>query len=667
MNDRDLTFWKNRLIPCPREMDVDGVKHVPVSDIRIVLENVDAAATATARAQIENSLGMNCVADKQRARDPFDIILRIHGETGGRLTDAAVVKRLSSLPNSDQAYAITHGERSLTVTSLDGRGLLYGAVSAANLLLINDTGTMVTIPGATITDWPEIEERGLWLFSDPPAWIPWLASLKINWGEIATSHPAPIERDAPKRHVIERDLMIGAREHAFRYHPFIYHFNFLEDWGLYRAFPELAGHGDSAFAGRYRAHKMGTRQHRAPCASNPLFTDILAEWMTDLAEQGADEASCWLTERPAQCGCERCIDEGQFVLESRACVNAWEKVRKKHPGFRIRIFISTTTDERYHRVVAETPPDVKLERACATWIERNPHVPRDIYVNPLMDRAAAEGRWVATYDVPIGAHGRVDTPEVKVPCSSPHRVRDYLRQLASRGWRGAYGMMAFDNPHRGGSCGREIYRLSINALAEWAWNPGGRTEREFAVAWASREGWPDPDAFGDWTDIMGPIEFDVFDSEFPLALTWNMAVDMIDRRDRPVYGEGMFRYFASLSSFDEKIAACDRASEIAREFPEKYFSDETRIVRSYIMLLKALYLIAETVATDDLRTLESQDSLMEHVRSLQHAGKENVQALKTWRANLGPEPWHFRFHDALSATENTVRAVTGIVTGKYIY
>ena len=41
--------------------------------------------------------------------------------------------------------------------------------------------------------------------------------------------------------------------------------------------------------------------------------------------------------------------------------------------------------------------------------------------NPLLDHYAAQGRWIATYDVPIGANGKVDTPEFKVPCI---RVRE---------------------------------------------------------------------------------------------------------------------------------------------------------------------------------------------------------------------------------------------------
>ena len=34
---------------------------------------------------------------------------------------------------------------------------------------------------------------------------------------------------------------------------------------------------------------------------------------------------------------------------------------------------------------------------------------------------------------------------------------------------------------------------------------------------------------------------------------------------------------------------------------------------------------------------------------LEAAGSENGDALKVWRSDLGPEPWHYRVHDALEA------------------
>ena len=253
-----------------------------------------------------------------------------------------------------------------------------------------------------------MEERGIWNFPQvyeqiptmPAEWIPWLASIKLNYGEMPHTKMQPIERGKKNGIDIDRELYAAAHSKAFRYIPPITHFNFLHDLGLFRAYPELAGKGEQAMAGRYAAHKQGN-QHRVPFAGHPLFQQILAEWMTDAASKGVPEVLCWLSERPAEDQRIETTEVGQAVLEARACVAAWREVRKTYPQFGVRLFLSTTADGRYYRVLAEAPPEVKIERACATELERVPHLPRDLLRNPLLDEYAREGRWIGSYDVPI--------------------------------------------------------------------------------------------------------------------------------------------------------------------------------------------------------------------------------------------------------------------------
>lgn len=609
---------------------------------------------------------LNKLFEKQTGKTPkgqkFSIIIGTV-DNDGKLNGHSIknFNRLKKLPNSDQAYIIQpDGENCLLLTALHGKGIYYAALTLCQLLEPFISPEKVTIPLADIVDWPDMEERGIWNFPDPEVYIPWMASKKLNYGKMVRTTIQTVERGKKNRATIDKDVMMQARLSAFNYLPFIMHFNFLHEYGLFREYPELAGVGDSALAGRYFAHKIGS-QHRAPCTSQPLFTEILTEWMMDIASQGADEVSCWLSERPAQCGCRECTAVGQFVLEARACVNAWRETRKTYPDFTIRLFISTTTNERYHIVCAEAPPEVKLERCCANWIERVPHLPRDLIINPLFDHYAAEGRWIANYDVPLGAYGRVDTPEFKVPCSSAHRIRDFVSQLVGRKYSGAYGMMAW------GNLAQETYDFNVSALAEWSWNKNGRSEKEFAIAWATREGYENPEAVGEWSEIMGPVEFDVYDSEFPVCYSWGQAVQMVNERTRPILGEGMFRYYTTPESFDKKITACDKASAIARQFENPYLAHETAVVRSYVKLAQAIYLIVDLVATDELSTIESQDILRSHIDKLKQAGNENVEAIKTWRSALGPEPWHQRVHDAIKGTETTVNDISQIIAGKYFY
>ena len=660
MTSQEESMCLRHLIPLPHEISI-GKK------ITLKPSAISIKPAGKADGIVRNAFGemVNLFKEKTGSMpngNDFTIVIGIAGDDGK--LDGTVVRnynRSKSLPNNEQAYIIQpDGEKALLITGLNGKGVYYAAATLIQLLEPFMSEKSVTIPLAEVVDWPDLEERGLWNFQDPPTWIPWLSSLKLNYGKMAATKLHTVEKGKKNHATIDKELMMKARLTGFNYLPFIMHFNFLHGYGLFREYPELAGIGDSALSGRYFAHKSGS-QHRVPCMSKPLFTDILTEWMMDIASQGADEVSCWLSERPAQCGCDECTAIGQFVLEARACVDAWRETMKTYPDFIIRLFISTTTAEKYYRVCAEAPPEVRLERCCASWVERVLHMPRDLYVNTLFDRYASEGRWVANYDVPLGSYGRVDTPEFKIPCSSAHRIRDFVSQLIERKYAGAYGMMAWN------SVGEETYGFNLNALAEWSWNRDGRSEKEFVIAWATREGYKNPEAVAEWSEIMGPIEFDVYDSEFPVCYSWGQATQMVENKERPYLGEGLFRYYLSPDDFDKKIAACNRAHKIAGQFENTYLADETAVVRSYVNLVKHVYLVAELVATDELTTLESQNVLREHLAGLEKAGKENVVAIKAWRSGIGPEPWHYRVHDAIKGTETTVKDISQHILGKYFY
>lgn len=656
----ELRSWTRHLIPLPQELAIEHKVVLKPDEVGIRLE--PGAGDIGEHAAEELKTLFATKAGVEAAGPGFEIVIgRARGTEAGRDVSEEERRRLRSLPNRDQAYLIKPvGENRLVLAALEPRGLYYAVRTLHQLLEPSLSPQTVSIPLAKITDWPDLEERGVWNFPKPEEWVPWMASLKLNFGKMAETKVNPIERGKPGSVTLNMDLYESARLQGFEYQPFLTHFNFLHRFGLFRAYPELAGRGDEALTGRYFAHKKGN-QHRAPNAAHPLFRKLLAEWISDFARQGISEVSCWLSERPGGDDGLETTAIGQDVMEVRALLAAYEEARKEYPDFTIRVFLSTVPSGRYYRVIAEMPEDMKVERACATKIERVMRLPRDLFRNPMLDSYAAEGRWIASYDVPITANARVDTPEFMVPESSAHRVRDYVRQLIERKFRGAYGMMAWaDN-------GKATCGFNVHALAEYGWNLDGRSEQEFAIAWATREGYQDPEKVGEWADLMGPIEFDVYDSDFPIAYSWGKYVEMVRQRRRPYLGEGIFRYYSSAEDFDRKIAISDRALTIAETFESDYLANETRVVRSYVRLAKGLYEVAELVATEDFRDLESQQRLRQALDRLGDAGEENVASIKSWRSALGPEPWHYRVHDAIKGTEDTVDAVTDFVTGRYFY
>jgi hypothetical protein len=568
---------------------------------------------------------------------------------------------LRSVANRDQAYALDVDETGLvTIHALSEPGLFYGGMTLLQLLEAGrDEAGTIRLPLVTIRDWPAMEERGVWNHSFPEEWIPWMSSMKLNYSNMWTVTLQKFERGVRNRATIETDLMKRASLRGFRYIPQILHLNFLDRYGLFSAYPELAGIGPDALAGRYFAHKKGS-MNRVPYAGHPLMVEILRDWMLDLAEQGSTEVVCWLTERPAEDGRVETRDAGQFVLEGRAFVQAWDQAREQYPELEIRLFLSTTETVRNYRVIHEAPENVKIVRACAVPLERVTRLPRDLYANPLLDSYAAEGRWVGSYDVPLNANGKVETPEFKLPHRSPHRIRFFVQNLLDRGYRSASGMMAWSNHSR------EICSMNIAALAEWSWNPEGRDEIAFARAWARKNGL-DPDAVADWTRIMGPIEWDVYDSGFPEKYAWDEARKFIEEEKWPYLGEGLFRYYTTPESFDEKLASVREAKEIAERIPDPSFKNETRIIETYILMDQALLKIARSVALGGLEDLERQSEMREHLRELGEACEQNVLAIEAWRTAYGEGEWHNRVHDAIAATKRVAEDVTDLVRHRYLY
>lgn len=637
------------LIPLPQQISIKHKITVPAGKVGIRKPITKDPIANQAYDELVKLLRLK--AGTSNKDNQFFIELKLLTDT--RASDYST---LAGLPNAEQAYMIApEGKKLLVLKAINSKGLYYAVQTMRQLLERHVFPKQVVIPLPKITDWPDFDERGLWNHPRTADFIKWMATLKLNHGRLS-SKLQKIQRDTRNKVKTNEKLYNEARLMAFNMMPDITHLNFLGGRGLYKVYPELKGLGDEAVAGRYFAHKAGA-QHRAPCASQPKLRQILAEWMESFASKGVNEIGCWLTERPAQCQCEECLNAGQFLQEARAFINAWKETKKNYNDFIIRLFISTTSNEKYYKILAELPDDVRIERCCAAEQGRIRHSPRDIFRNPLFDKYAKAGVWTASYDVPVNVNGAVETPEFKLPECSADRIKDFVSQLYERGYKAAYGMMAW------GKYCKEICGFNIAALAEWGWNVNGRSAKEFAIAWATRQGYENPDAVGEWASLMGPIEFDVYDSDMPECYSRGEMVDMIKNKKYPDLGKGMFRYYAAPSSFDEKIQNCQKALKIAESFKNPALANETRVVMSYIKLARSIYKVA-LLNWREKDGLKSQKKMDELLKDLKTAGEENAEAIKAWRTALGPGKWHYRVNDAVNATEKTVAKITDVVQSR---
>ena len=492
MNRTEETYWIRAVMPRPHEISIPATVKILRGQVRVKTapgaSDLERAGAELLRTVLKAKTDR---ADATNAGDAvFSIILaRVQDDGAAAGIPVSSVQRLRTCPNREQAYVVQPvGDTGLLLAGLDARGVLYAAVTVCQLLDGQTDPDAVCIPLARILDWPDLQERGLWNGRIDQTLVDRMASLKLNF---LTRDMGLSVRNGPTglvcKATFDKTLWDYARCRAVNFCPKLYHLNFLDN-AFRQACPELVGKGDKA---------VGPKGHRVPCASNPLLVTVLAEWLEAAAAQGIMDVSVWTTEYYGQCECEKCRDQNQFALETRAIVSAWRRIRQKYPSFTIRVFSSTSlrppvgdhiAPDTLQRILAEIPPEVRIERAC---FARSGSAP-GTWVDPPFDAAAAKGYWVASYRVPYIIRDQLTY--------AASRTRTFLNDLTGRRkWRGGYSFFYLGRlypAHTG---------FRVSAIAEWSWNSRGRDLREFAAAWARRKGHRDPERFADWLVLMDPI------------------------------------------------------------------------------------------------------------------------------------------------------------------
>ncbi|MGD9519482.1 MAG: glycoside hydrolase family 20 zincin-like fold domain-containing protein [Armatimonadota bacterium] len=619
--------WLRWLIPLPKQIAFQAKVQLPASEIGLRVVGDVGEVGQTVAQELRELFTTRAGADL--TGDSFEIVMGLcdaEGKVGGLEIEGAAA--LPGLPNAEQAYIIRPvGESELVLAARAPAGLYYAAQTLRQLLGGKFEGAQVTVPLVSITDWPDLAERGQWGGSANDD-IEWMAAHKMNLVESHVSlSVTPEGRGVAK---LDEGIMRRARAHALKFVPIITHLDQLAMTGIYTVFPELKGQGKSAAL-------ASAPSVVGPCASNPKFTAVLADWMIDLAgQEGVTDLCAWLSENAVQCECDACRQAGQFTLETRAIVNAWRQAREKYPKLGLRILLTQGSYPTNDRVLAEAPPEVGI-----TYYDggRTYDSSRDPMIYPLLEEFAASGRWLGCYPQ-LTASWRI-----VCPWSGPQFVK--------------YRMTEFVNKKLQCLCGyltpnRKLYDFNFTAGAEWSWNASGRDEREFAAAWATRRGLKDPEAAAEWAVTLGPIGWDVYGSRVPYSAFFGGAAQMIQKRTAPTLGKGMFRYFETVERFDEDLAACDKALSLAQSLGAPDIVAETLVVRGYVQMLKSIHAIALRVSGGEDLSDQERAALQEEVGQLVAAGLQVCDKLCEWEASIEPGIGGSRFVDTVDVTEKTV-------------
>ncbi len=380
------------------------------------------------------------------------------------------------------------------------------------------------------------------------------------------------------------------------------------------------------------------------CWSQPKAEEILADWLACLAQYPqVSDVMVWLGEEKVSCHCQRCAAVDPFVLQTQVALRAWQTAKRVKPTLRLRILLTQGSYESNAKVLAVVPPEVAV-----TYYDGNRTYDssREPMIYPLLAKFAAEG----------GALGCVPqlTASYRVVCpwTAPQFIKARMTEFVDRRLRRFLGYATPSD---------RFYEFNVAAAAEWSWNAYGRSEREFAAAWAAHQGLADPEKFADWTVTLGPVGWDVYGGRVPYFWVTRGVWRMFEQGKPPRLGSGVFTYFPTLKYFDADLAACDRAMSLAKELSPAPAAmiEETRVIRGLVEMLKGLYLIADVTTAGDKADDNQRKQAANALLLMDRASREVHSGLVAWGNAVAPkmmppEGFSVRFADTLDCLDKVM-------------
>lgn len=644
----DQSGWLNSLMPLPQEVRIDGAITVKLSAITVRIPENAGEVERFAASELASFLGVEIVTRPVKGKTELLVgTFDSNGSVGG-VALKSDVERLRTLPNSDQSYVIrTEGAQRIVLAGLTGRGVTYAVRTFIQCIGMRISGGAVTIPKITVTDWPDLAYRGFWDDTFPADQIDWVASMKLN---VLDCLAKLIVNDDGRGQVVRLpskgetafdgvDYAEYCRLRAVQFVPVIMHLSHLSRTGIYEKYPQLIGIGEPP-----------DKRFIPPCAKRPELANVLADWMEDLAKRPAvEEISVWLSEVEQQCQCPECLAVGQYVMETRAILNAYNRVKANHPGLGLRILTTQGSYASNEKILAEIPEGVGVVYYDGVRTYDSSREPM-IYF-PLREFAAKGGILGVCPQLTVSW-------AVVCPWSSPQFVRCRMNEFADKKLT---LVSAYATPDL------HLYEFNVAAAAEWSWNAHGRTEGEFALAWATCQGMKDPETFADWAVLNGSVSWDIYGSAIPYHFIPNFGVGdrMIKHHVKPVLGEDMFRYFPTPESFDEALAKCSKALAMARKIGDPRFIEETLTVRGYIVMTKELYFIALGLSEGAPYDNAARKDLDSHLAKLTDACRETNESLTRWEALFGDNLGGGRFKGTIELSDTMAALVRDTIAEAY--
>ncbi|OGD23012.1 MAG: hypothetical protein A2W03_04535 [Candidatus Aminicenantes bacterium RBG_16_63_16] len=623
--------WSKWVIPLPKKMDIPrtGAAAYSPDEIFLTLPRLSDPLLETAGRLL-----------RRFARGSRGFQIRL------TLTDGNCPEKLRlairDLPNRDQAYAIEpffeRGRMTgLILAANTPLGLLYAARTLDQLVAVPEgADRRIDLPEATIVDWPDLVERGEW-GGNAAGDLAWLAERKLNVIEV---HPKLgfNPNGSPSANLDPGMLAEGARV-GVKIVPIILHLEQLAGTGLFRYHPETAATPDPA-------KPLPTDYTPGVCFSKPKTVDLLAGWMGLLLDlPGVSEVDVWLSEVEAGCFCPDCRGQNPFAMETRGIITAFEKARPARPRASLRILLTQASYDSNDKVLQAVRPDTKIIYYDGGRTYDSSHKPM-IYPR-LAD--FARDRWLGVYPQLTNSWRTV------FPFSGPQFILARMREFVGKRLASMIGYATPSNRY---------YDFNVTAAAEWSWSSRGRSVREFAEAYATRRGIPQPSKFAQWLEKAGEVGWKLAGSRSVERLIFGAGGQtFVEGRIQAgssasflkglKFGGDLFTEFADGKDFGESLVQARIGHRLAQETGDPRVTDESECVLGMMEFLAALKECADAwqaAGAPDKAALEKA------LRNIDLAAKRLTASVYRWgvRANPAPRPaLPSRFRDSVDFAAST--------------
>ena len=471
----------NRLIPKPKRVRVNGTTRVLPGGLTI--------HCVTGGAAREGAISLAASIEIQTGTAPA-----VETTLDRACEGASIVISTGDVDGGPQAYHIASNDKSLRLTGADDAGTFYATRTLKQALRFEDGE--VLLPLLDVEDSPDLADRGFWdyffpsplrenselyTFTTAEQWrdlIDDLSDYKLNLMELLVTDeglcynsprfPELVQPGTPAgKNDLIREVMAHARLRAVRVLPSFTHPEHMKQ--VRKSYPETRA-----------VEVRGCPPSIAGelfCFSQPETRRILGGMLEEVAELFSPDGLCvWIPEHMGHCTCTGCQNRFTYLREFiDICTTAAASIRKKLPGFRLRLLASFMrySDEVIHML----PPGVELEyyecdRHGLYGFDSEKKIPQGV-----ADRARKEHV--------VGCINYRGMGLKYVPLPYFDTVRGWVAALVQAGAHGISGSL-YSNP---GVC-----RWNLLAMVDAAWNLDGRTTDQFIRALLSSQSLADRDS-----------------------------------------------------------------------------------------------------------------------------------------------------------------------------